>query len=82
MGALLNLALTVAEPLRPTSVEAFDLRPDFEAALKCGRLVACVACQHFEARAGQRPDGWCKQFMTETWGKVPFQCNRYVERRQ
>jgi hypothetical protein len=62
--------------------ESFDLRPEFAAALQCGRLVACIACHHFEARPKDRPDGWCKRFTTETWGKVPFRCAGYVERRQ
>jgi hypothetical protein len=62
--------------------ESFDLRPEFAAALQCGRLVACIACRHFESRPNNRPDGWCKQFATETWGKVPFRCEGYVERRQ
>ena len=62
--------------------ESFDLRPEFAAALQCGRLVACIACHHFEPRPKDRPDGWCIQFRTETWGKVPFRCAGYVERRQ
>jgi hypothetical protein len=66
----------------PEESESFDLRPEFAAALQCGRLVACIACHHFESRPADRPDGWCKQFTTETWGKVPFRCAGYVERRQ
>jgi hypothetical protein len=62
--------------------ESFDLRPEFAAALQCGRLVACIACQYFESRPNERPDGWCRQFKTETWGKVSFRCPGYVERRQ
>src|SRR5262245_26587135 len=59
-----------------------DLRSHFAPALLCGRLVACVACIHFRSRPGERPDGWCASFYTETWGCVPFQCTGYVERRQ
>jgi hypothetical protein len=61
------------EHLRQTA--PVDIRdPEFDAALRTGVLVVCQGCQHFEARPGERPDGWCRHHGTEAWARVPFRC--------
>lgn len=55
----------------------FDTTAGFEEALRIGRLVICVRCQHFAARPARMPDGWCHDTSEATWARVPFQCERY-----
>jgi hypothetical protein len=51
------------------------------ACASCARVHMCISCAQFEPRESGRPDGWCKQFHTETWSKMPVG-RRYVVGRQ
>lgn len=59
---------------------ALDLRDVAPVALRFGSLVICEHCQHFDARAHERPDGWCRCHAVETWGRVPFDCPAFAKR--
>ena len=54
-----------------------DLRPFFRHALRLGLLVVCERCRHWSPVARGDADGWCGQYETETWGRVPFACGGY-----
>jgi hypothetical protein len=51
------------------------------ASAACARVHVCATCCHFEFRSPARPDGWCRQFCTETWSAIP-RGGGYVDRRQ
>lgn len=51
--------------LQPVDLRDMPIGPD---------TVMCANCKHFVAKAGARPDGWCRNYQTEIWQYVPFQC--------
>jgi hypothetical protein len=40
-------------------------------------LVVCEDCLHLRDRSGERPDGHCRRFATETWKSVAFPCGGF-----
>lgn len=61
--------------------ERTDFTAGFEIGLKCGALIICKSCGHYEPRMSSRPDGWCRHYNEPAWGSLPlYDCRPYMPR--